>query len=135
MNEGYKLYHPRWYRRRMPIFWWLRRLSYVKFIFRELTSLAVLYTVALLMVQVRALSQGEESYGRFAELLRHPLFLVVNVVVVLGLLFHTMTWLSLAPKALVVRLGSRRVPDRVILAAHYLAWLSVSAVIGWGLLR
>ncbi len=133
MNEGYKLYHPKWYRRRMPIFWWLRRLSYVKFISRELTSLAVLYAVVLLMVQIWALAQGAESYRRFTELLGHPLVVAVNTFVCLGLLFHTVTWLGLAPRALVVYLGGRRVPDGAILAAHYLAWAAVSAVIWWGL--
>lgn len=133
MNEGYKLYHPKWHRRRMPIFWWLRRLAYVKFISRELTSLAVLYTAVLLAAQIWALSQGEESYKRFGELLSRPLVVAVNGVVLVGLLFHTVTWLGLAPRALVVRLGHRRLPNGAVLAAHYFAWIAVSALIVWGL--
>ncbi len=135
MNEGYKLYHPKWHRRRMPIFWWLRRFSYVKFIFRELTSLAVLYAAVVLMAQIWALSRGEESYRRFTELLGHPLVLTFNVCVCLALLFHTVTWLNLAPRALVVRLGQRRLPDAAVLVAHYLAWIAVSAIVVWGVGR
>ena len=38
LNPKYRLYHPKWYRSRIPIFWWLGKLSYTKFIGRELTS-------------------------------------------------------------------------------------------------
>ena len=44
-NPRYEPYHPKWYRKRVPIFWWLENLAYVKFITRELTSLAVGYAV------------------------------------------------------------------------------------------
>lgn len=134
MNPEYKLHHPKWYRRRMPIFWWLRRFSYTKFISRELTSLAVLYAVLLLLAQVWTLMQGEQAYARFLDLLRSPIAVGIHTVVFLALLFHTVTWLNLAPRAMVVRLGQRRLPDGLVLAAHYLAWLACSGLIAWGIL-
>ncbi len=133
MNPEYRLYHPKWHRRRIPIFWWLKKLPYTKFILREMTSLAVLYAVVLLLLQLVALSRGEADYNRFLDVLRRPRLLAVHTVVLLGLVFHTLTWLNLAPRALVLRLGGRRVPDRLILAGHYLGWLAVTALIVWGL--
>lgn len=133
MNPDYKLHHPKWHRRRMPIFWWLRKLRYVKFILRELTSLPVAYAVVLLLVQLEALSRGEAAHARFLELLRHPAVVTFHALVLAGLVFHTVTWLNLAPKALVLRLRGRRLPDRLVLAAHYAGWLAVSAVVVWGL--
>lgn len=130
-NPDYKLYHPKWHRRRIPIFWWLSKYTYSKFIFRELTSLAVGYSAVLLIAQVWVLAQGEETYVRFLELLRRPPVLALNCFVLLALLFHTVTWLNLAPKALVVRLGRRRVPDLAVLVAHYVGWLSASALLFW----
>lgn len=134
MNPDYELYHPRWYRRRMPIFWWLRHFTYTKFISRELTSLAVLYAVALLLVQVWALRQGGPVWARLTTLLAHPLAVAVNALVILALLFHTVTWLHLAPRALVLRLGGRRLPDGLVLAAHYAGWLALSGLVAWGIL-
>jgi fumarate reductase subunit C len=134
LNSKYRKYHPKWYRRRMPIFWWLRRLSYARFIARELTSVAVVYTSLLLLMQIWALGQGQETYEGFLTRLASPPLSVLNVVVVLVLLFHTVTWLNLAPKALVVHLGKRRIPDVLVVAGHYFAWLIVSIFVGWILL-
>ena len=118
----------------MPIFWWLRQLSYIKFIVRELTSLAVAYSAVLLLTQIWVLSRGEEAYERFAALLQSPPALILHGLVLLALLFHTVTWLNLAPRALVVRLGGRRLPDAAVLAAHYLALLLASGLVAWVLL-
>lgn len=133
VNPEYRLHHPKWHRRKIPIFWWLKKPSYMKFILRELTSLAVVYAVVLLLVQVVAVSRGEEAYARFLAFLELPGVVVLHASILLGLLFHTVTWLNLAPRALVLRLRGRRIPDRVILLAHYLGWLAVSALIFWGL--
>ena len=133
MNPDYRLYHPKWYRRRIPIFWWLKKLAYTKFILRELTSLAVVYAVVLLLLQVVALSRGEAAYTRFLEALARPGFLAVHTLVLVGLVFHTVTWLNLAPRALVLRLRGKKVPDRLILAGHYLGWVAVTLLIVWGL--
>ena len=134
LNPHYKTYHPRWYRPRMPIFWWLRTLPYVKFIARELTSFAVAYAAILLAIQARALGQGEEAYGRFSSWLQSSPVVWFHIVVLLVVLFHTVTWLNLAPKALVAHVKGRRVPDVVVLLSHYAAWLVVSGLLAWRLL-
>ena len=131
MNHDYKMYHPKWHRRRMPIFWWVRKWPYSRFISRELTSLAVAYVAVLLIVQIWSLSQGEATYDRFVELLQSPIALGVHFLLLLALLFHTITWLNLAPSALVVRIGKKQLPDSVIRVAHYLAWIAVSGLFVW----
>jgi fumarate reductase subunit C len=118
----------------MPIFWWLRKAAYFRFIARELTSLAVIYAAVLLLVQLRALARGPEAYARFVAWLRAPVVTGAHAVVLAALLLHTITWLHLAPRALVVRIRGKRVPDAVVLAGHYAAWLGASAVAAWVLL-
>ncbi len=135
VNPSYKLYHPKWYRARMPIFWWLEKLSYTKFITRELTSLAVGYTAVVLILYVWTLSRGAEAYARFVRLLQSPPALILHTLIFVAVLFHTATWLGLAPKAMVLRVNHRQVPDRVVLAAHYLAWLAASALVIWFFVR
>ena len=130
-NPKYELYHPKWYRERFPIFWWLERFAYAKFITRELTSVAVGYATILLVLQVWFLSRGEQAYERFLSFLQAPAVLVFHGVVLLFLLFHTVTWLNLAPKALVLRLGGKRLPDAAVLAGHYAAWLGATALLVW----
>ena len=130
-NPKYELYHPKWYRERYPIFWWLERFAYGKFIVRELTSVAVGYAAILLILQVWFLSRGEQAYEQFVSFLRSPAVLVFHAIVLLFLLFHTVTWLNLAPKALVLRVGRKRVPDTAVLAGHYAAWLGATALLVW----
>jgi fumarate reductase subunit C len=133
-REPYRRYRPRWHRERMPIFWWLGRASYVGFIFRELTSLGVAYASLLLLLLVRALGAGEESAARFAERLASPWALAFHALVFAVILVHALSWLHLAPKALVVKLGGRRLPDRAVLAGHYLGWFAATALVVWILL-
>jgi fumarate reductase subunit C len=133
-NPDYRLYHPRPYRRRMPIFWWLERAAYVKFIARELTAVPVAYAALLLLAEAWALGRGEAAFRRLNELLAAPWALVLHGAVAAALLFHAFTWLHLAPKAMEVRLGGRRVPDGAILAGQYLGWLGATALVAWLLL-
>lgn len=128
-NPRHTPFHPKWYRRRVPIFWWLGKAAYLKFIVRELTSLAVAYTVVALLVAAWALGQGEATFERLLSWLRWPPLVALHALVLLALLFHTVTWLNLAPRALVVRLGGRRLPDAAVIAAHYLAWAAASALV------
>lgn len=134
MNPKYELFHPKWYRKRLPIFWWLERPAYAKFITRELTSLAVGYAALLIMLEIWVLSRGPEAHERFRGLLVSTPVLVLHGIVLLFLLFHSVTWFNLAPRALSVRLGRRRVPDAVVLAGHYAAWLVATALVAWYLL-
>ena len=135
MNPAYRRHHPKWHRARMPIFWWLRKATYFRFIARELTSVFVAYAAVLLLVQLRAVAAGPEALARFTAWLRLPPVAALHVVVLLALLFHTVTWLHLAPRAMVVRLGGRRVPDVAVLLGHYGAWLAASGLVVWVLLR
>lgn len=131
MNPKYVSFHPKWYRNRIPIFWWLERPAYTKFITRELTSLAVGYAALLVMLEIWVLSRGPEAHARFRSLLAWPPVLVYHGVVFLFLLFHSVTWFSLAPKALSVRLGPLRVPDAAVVAGHYAAWLVATGLVVW----
>ncbi len=115
----------------MPIFWWLGKLPYTKFIGRELTSLAVAYTAVLILALVAAVARGEAAFAHFVAVLARPGIVAFHLLVAAALLFHSVTWLNLAPRALVVRIGRRRLADRWVLAAHYLAWVAVTAAVAW----
>ncbi len=131
VNPKYELYQPKWYRKDYPIFWWLEKLAYGKFITRELTSLAVGYAAVFLMLQVWVLSKGQATYERFLSFLESTPVLILHGVVLVFLLFHSFTWFNLAPKALVLHLGRRRIPNAFVLVAHYGAWLVATVVVIW----
>ena len=131
----YTLYHPRWYRRRVSVWWWLQKGSYTRFVLREITSVFVAFFAVVYLWQIYTLGQGPEAYGRFLARLRTPLLLILNTVAFLFVLFHAITWFNLTPKAMVVRLRGKRVPDSVIVGANYAAWLVVSGAVAFVMLR
>jgi fumarate reductase subunit C len=131
----YTLYHPKWYRRRVSVWWWLQNRSYTGFVLRELTSVFVAFFAMVCLWQLRALARGPEAYGRFLARLGTPLFLAVDTLAFLFVLFHAITWFNLAPKAMVLRLRGKRVPDRVVVGLNYAVWLVLSGAVAFMLLR
>ncbi len=123
------------YRPRMPLLWWLRRRSYLIFVVRELSSVFVAWFVVYLLLLGHAVVSGEDAYRRFLEWSATPWLLLLNIVALGFVVFHAVTWFNLAPKAMVVRVGGKRVPDWVIAGLNYGAWLVLSAAVAWILLR
>lgn len=132
---SYTPYHPKWYRRRVSVWWWLQKRSYAQFVLRELTSVFVAFFAAVSLWQLRALAQGPEAYARVLARLDSPLFLALDSVALVFVLFHAVTWFNLAPKAMVVRLRGKRVPDWLVAGSNYAAWLAISVVVAAILLR
>jgi fumarate reductase subunit C len=128
-------YLPKSYHPRVSTYWWLGRWPYLKFILRELSSVFVAFFVVVTLLQIRALGQGPMEYAAFQQWLRSPLILAINAVSFLFVLFHTVTWFNLAPKAMAVRMGGKRLPDLMIAAPNYIGWVVVSAVVAWIVLR
>ena len=131
MNARYTEFHPRWYRPRMPVFWWVGRRSYLIFVLRELSSVFVAWSVVFLLLLVHAVSQGGQQYQQFLNLSSNPWMLALNIIALAFLVFHAITWFTLAPQAMVVRLRGKRVPRFRIIGAHYAGWALLSALAAW----
>ena len=130
-DHDYIKYHPRWHRTPIPVFWWVRKWVYIKFISRELTSIAVVAFAIVLLFHARALIQGPEAYSELTEILSTPVSVILHFIALISVLYHSITWFSLTPKALVVRLGKWRVPDLMIIGLNLSAWIFISVLIGW----
>ncbi len=128
-NPRHTPFHPRWHRRETPLSWWSRRWVYVRFILRELTSLAAGYAALLLLAEVWFVGRGPEAHAAFRSWLEHPAVILVHGAVLAAILFHAVTWLHLAPKAVRVRLGEWRASPSLVLALHYGAWLLSTALL------
>ncbi len=130
-RSAYTEFRPKWYRARVSTYWWLSQWSYTKFILRELSSVFVGYFIVITLLQVRALTLGASSYAELQLWLGNPLVILLNTVGFLFLLLHTITWFNLTPRAIVLRLGGKRVPDILIIAPNYVAWVVISGVLAW----
>jgi fumarate reductase subunit C len=131
----YTDYHPRWYRPPVSTWWWLRRRSYVAFILRELSSVFVAWSVLFLLLLIRAVGDGSGSYADFVEWADTPWVVLLNVVTLAFIGYHSVTWFQLTPKAMVVRLRGRVVPGVAIAGSAFAGWVVVSLFVAWLLLR
>jgi fumarate reductase subunit C len=119
------------YRQPVSLLWWTRRRSYLMFVLRELSSVAVAWFVVHFLFLVTAVHRGPVAYREFLDWSASPLILAVDLVALAFVLLHAVTWFNLAPKALVVRVQGQQVPPRMIAAGHFGAWFVVSAVVAF----
>jgi fumarate reductase subunit C len=99
------------------------------------SSVFVAWTVVLTLFQIRALMLGPAEYAEFQNWLQSPLVVALNVVTLFFVVFHAVTWFNLSPKAMVVRVGGKRVPAAAIAGPNYVAWALVSVAVAWIVLR
>jgi succinate dehydrogenase subunit C len=133
--SGYTPYHPRWLRPRVSTYWWLERRSYLAFILRELSSVFVAWAVVYVLLLVRAVSHGEYAYLRFLLWSADRRVLLLNLLSLIFIVFHAITWFNLAPQAMVVHVGEKHVPPWLIAASNYVGWIVCSVLVVWLVVR
>lgn len=119
------------YRRRMSRWWWVRKRTYLTFVLRELSSVFVAWFVVFLLRLVSSVRKGETEYRQFLDWAATPPVMILNVVALLFVTFHAVTWFNVTPQAMAVRLRGRRVPDVVVIGSQYVGWVIVSAFVIW----
>ena len=127
----YTPFHPRWYRPRVSTWWWLKRPSSRAFILREVSSIFVAWFVFFFLLLVAAVGRGEAAYQEFIGWAANPGIVLVNLVSLLFVVFHAVTWFNLAPQAMVVHMRGKRVPGKLIAASNYGLWVVTSLLVAW----
>src|SRR5262249_48816686 len=90
------------------------------FMVRELTSVFVAACAVFLIVLVAKANQGRETFRVFFEnVLQSPVSVVLHLIGLGFVLFHSVTWFNLTPKAIVLWRGEERVSPALIAGGHY----------------
>ena len=117
------------YKQPMSATWWLSSRNYFLFMVREVSALFVALFVVSYLVGLYRLYQGEAQYTAYLESLQTPFAGLSFVVILVFALYHTVTWFSLTPIVMVVRLGTRVIPPKLVLLTNYLVWLILSGIL------
>ena len=115
------------YMRPMPANWWMMKKTYFLFIVRELTCVFVGGYALFLLVSV---ARRDEPQA-FDAWLNSPLLIVLQIIALPMVLYHSITWFNLTPKVMVVWRGEERVSPLLIAGANYVAWAILSIAIFW----
>jgi fumarate reductase subunit C len=119
------------YRRPVSVWWWTKKRSYFVFVMRELSSLFVAWFVVYLLMLGYAVGRSETAYQDFLDWAATPWVVIVNLVAALFLVLHVVTWFSLTPQAMAVRIRGQRVPAALIIASQYVGLALVSVFVFW----
>jgi fumarate reductase subunit C len=108
--------------------WYFGNARYRRYMLREVTCLLVGFYCFLMIWALAALAGGSaERWEAFLASQQNPAMLVVHAAaLVYYLVYMTFDWFKLAPKAMPVQLGEKKLPDRAIVIAHYAAWAIVT---------
>ncbi|HEV7875931.1 MAG TPA: fumarate reductase subunit C [Nocardioides sp.] len=123
------------YRRPVPTWWWVRKRSYFVFVMRELSSLFVAWLVVYLLMFLSAVGRSESAYDDFLDWASTPWVVALNVIALLFLALHVVTWFNLTPQAMAVRMGSRPAPAALVIASQYAGLAVTSVLVFWLVVR
>lgn len=121
--------------RPVPVLWWLRSRAYLLFVVREFTSVLIAAYLVVFLIFLQRLAAGPSSYESYLRWLAQPAVVAFHLLALAAALYHSVTWLELTPLTVVIRIRDRRVPAQTIVAANVAAWIAVSIVIAWLVVR
>lgn len=114
------------YQREIKNDWWLKSAFYSKYMIREGSSVLITLYSLILAWGVFRLSQGEVAFNAWLSALQHPISIILHLFVLSIALYHTITWFSLAPKAVDLYIKGKPIDAKLIVAGHYIAFIVVS---------
>jgi len=113
------------YIRPMPRNWWMKKKAYSLFMLRELTCVFVGgYALFLLILVACANDQAV-----FSAMVNSWGSIVLHVIALPMVIYHSITWINLTPKVLIIWRGEERVSSTLIAAVHHAGWIVLSIAI------
>jgi fumarate reductase subunit C len=80
--------------------WWKHNPFFVRYMVREVTSLAVWIYALILTFGVLRLGQGEAAWNGWLEAMKSPLSLMLHLVLLISMVVHTYSWFEIMPKTM-----------------------------------
>ena len=112
--------------------WYMRNGRYKVYVMRELSSFLVMFYSFLTLFGLAALAASPERWDAFLASQQGTGMAVFHALALVYFLFYqTFPWFKLAPKAMPVQLGEKKLPDSFIIIGHYVAWAVISIFIFW----
>jgi fumarate reductase subunit C len=112
--------------------WYMRNGRYKVYMLREMTCQLVCFYSFLTIFALAALASGAEQWNHFLASQQNIAMTVFHAIALLYfLVYQTFAWFKLAPKAMPVQLGEKKLPGGIIVIGHYVAWAVLSAFIFW----
>lgn len=104
--------------------WWRKNPYFVRYMLREATALVVAAYAIVLLIGMVCLARGEASYQAWVGALSSPVSIVLHVLALVAMVYHTWTWFEIMPKTMPpLYIGGKRVKGPVI------TWSGIAAAV------
>ncbi len=111
--------------------WWLKNPAFRAYMLREATVLPLVFFILCMLTGIYALGQGEHAWQGWVVVMGSPLVLALNTLALVASLYHAATFFVLFPRVMPIRLGSKKVPDNLIVAGQWAGVAGVFVLAAW----
>ena len=110
--------------------WWQRDPYFVRYMWREGTSLAVAAYALILMMGVLRLAQGQSAFEGWLQALRSWPSIVFHLVLLAAMVVHAVSWFEIMPKTMpMLFVGGQRVAAATVTRAGLAAAVAAALVL------
>ena len=111
--------------------WYMRKGRYKVYMLREMTCLLVGFYSFLVIFGLAALASAERWDAFLAAQQNVAMIAFHGLALIYFLIYQTFAWFELAPKAMPLQIGEKKLSDSYIVIAHYIVWAVLSAFVFW----
>ena len=117
------------YVREMKASWWQKHNFYRMYMLREATVLPLILFTLFLTFGLGALVKGPEAWHGWLTFMTNPIVIAINIVALLGSLFHAYTFFGMMPQVMPVRLKGKLVDTKIVVLSQWAAVAAISLIV------
>ena len=115
--------------------WWTDRAFYIAYMLREGTAVVALWVaLELFYLALLAVLTPQEAIEYAAAFIKSPIVIILNIIALVSVLYHALTWYNLMPKAVRMFLtnnptDTKLLPEVVVTGGLWIGTVCASIVI------
>lgn len=114
--------------------WWTDRAFYIAYMLREGTAFLGAWIALEFLIIIFAPTFGLNPKIATVAILSNPIVILLNIISLVGVLYHAITWFNLMPKAVRVftsgnPTNTKLIPEKLIVLAQWGGFAVASVVI------
>ncbi|WP_136413227.1 MULTISPECIES: fumarate reductase subunit C [Oxalobacteraceae] len=110
--------------------WWRKNPFFVRYMAREVTAFVVAAYAIMLLIGLLSLARGEAAFNTWLGVLTHPVSIVLHLLGLVGMVYHTWSWFEIMPKTMPPMYSNgKRVEGSVITTVGVVVAVVVTLVI------
>ncbi|MCG7499002.1 fumarate reductase subunit FrdC [Vibrio sp. Of7-15] len=117
------------YVREMTRTWWKDHPFYRFYMVREATVLPLILFTLFLTIGLGSLVKGPEAWASWLDFMANPVVVAINIVALLGSLFHAQTFFTMMPQVMPIRIKGKTLDKKIVVLTQWAAVAAISLIV------